>query len=76
MSVISNVVFEPLLIRISEILPDADPYQAYCDFLAFRLHMAESRDADVENDEAFEAWQAADFPTSLADETVEIPVTP
>ena len=57
-------------------MPDADPYQSYCDFLAFRLHMAETRNADVDNDEAFDVWQSAGFPTSLADETLEIPTTP
>lgn len=69
-------VFEPLIIKMSELLPEGDPYQLYCDFLAYRLHMAEVRGSDIDNDEAFATWQAAGFPASLSEETVEIPITP
>lgn len=55
-------VFEPLILSISELLPDEDPYQAYCDYLAFRLEVATERSRDVPNDEAFAEWQARGFP--------------
>lgn len=64
-------VLEPLLLQISELLPGRDPYQAYCDYLAFRLDMATERKLDVSNDEAFAAWQEQGFPhlKSVIDET-------
>lgn len=55
-------VFEPLIVQISELLPEFDPYQAYCDFLSFRLGLAMERDEDVPNSEAFTAWSNAGFP--------------
>jgi hypothetical protein len=55
-------VFEPLLLRIAELLPGRDPYQAYCDYLAFRLEMATERERDVTNDEAFTAWEERGYP--------------
>jgi len=55
-------VFEPLLLRISELLPGRDPYQAYCDYLAFRLDMATERERDVSNDEAFDQWEKKGYP--------------
>jgi hypothetical protein len=63
-------VFEPLILRISELLPGRDPYQAYCDYLAFRLDMATERERDVANDEAFERWEKEGFPNlkSVVDE--------
>ncbi len=64
-------VFEPLLLKIAEILPAHDPYQAYCDYLEFRLEMATERNEDVANEEAFPAWETAGFPflKSVADES-------
>lgn len=63
-------VFEPLILRISELLPGRDPYQAYCDYLAFRLDMATERERDVSNDEAFAKWEKEGFPNlkSVVDE--------
>ncbi|HSJ71705.1 MAG TPA: DUF4032 domain-containing protein [Acidimicrobiia bacterium] len=63
-------VFEPLILRISDLLPGRDPYQAYCDYLAFRLDLATERDRDVTNDEAFELWEKEGFPNlkSVVDE--------
>lgn len=63
-------VFEPLILRISDLLPGRDPYQAYCDYLAFRLDMATERDRDVTNDEAFDLWEKEGFPNlkSVVDE--------
>lgn len=55
-------VFEPLILRISDLLPGRDPYQAYCDYLAFRLDVATERERDVTNDEAFELWENEGFP--------------
>lgn len=55
-------VFEPLVLKIAELLPDHDPYQAYCDYLAFRLAMATKREEDVTNEEAFAAWEKEGFP--------------
>jgi len=55
-------VFEPLLLRITELHAGHDPYQAYCDYLAFRLEMATELDRDVTNDEAFAEWEARGFP--------------
>jgi Domain of unknown function (DUF4032) len=64
-------VFEPLLLRINELLPNHEPYQAYCDYLAFRLEMATDLDRDVTNDEAFAAWEEQGFPhlKPVVDET-------
>lgn len=55
-------VFEPLIIELSESLPDHDPYQAYCDFLGFRLNTARERDEDVPNDEALVLWRDEGYP--------------
>jgi len=56
-------VLEPLILQIIELAPDQDPYQAFCDYLAFRLEMAMERDRDVPNEEAFAAWQEHAFPS-------------
>ena len=55
-------VFEPMIYQISLDLPDDPPYQAYCDFLAFRLRAATERSRDIDNNEAYEAWKEAGFP--------------
>lgn len=55
-------VFEPMVLEIDRLLTDADPYQAYCDYLGFRLRMATDRDEDVPNAEAFTAWKEHGFP--------------
>ena len=55
-------VLEPLIDQISVDLPDQPVYQAYCDFLAYRLRVATERNRDVDNNEAYEAWKAAGFP--------------
>jgi hypothetical protein len=55
-------VFEPLILRISDLHPHHDPYQGYCDYLSFRLEMATNLDRDVTNDEAFTAWEELGFP--------------
>ena len=57
-----STVFEPLVLRIAELLPDADPYQAYCDYLEFRLIMATERERDVSNEEAFDIWEQSGYP--------------
>ena len=57
-----STVFEPLVMSIAELLPDHDPYQAYCDYLEYRLVMATERERDVSNKEAFAAWEAAGYP--------------
>ncbi|MDJ0790972.1 MAG: DUF4032 domain-containing protein [Acidimicrobiia bacterium] len=57
-----STVFEPLVLRISELLPAIDAYQAYCDYLEFRLVMATERERDVSNEEAFSVWEANGFP--------------
>jgi hypothetical protein len=54
--------FEPVINQIAVDLPDHPVYQAYCDFLAYRLKVATERDRDVDNNEAYEAWQNAGFP--------------
>ena len=66
-------VFEPLIVQISELLPGLDPYQAYCDFLSFRLSLAMDRDEDVPNSEAFTAWSAVDFPGFKDSEELLLP---
>lgn len=55
-------VFEPLLRRISEIHPGADPIQAYTDFLNYRFVLSAEQQRDLDNDEAFDSWVAAGFP--------------
>ena len=57
-----SLVFEPMIDQISVDLPDRPVYQAYCDFLAYRLKVATERDRNVDNDEAYEAWKSAGFP--------------
>jgi hypothetical protein len=55
-------VFEPLVLEIDNLLPGVDTYQAYCDYLGFRLGMATERNEDVPNAEAFVAWTELGFP--------------
>jgi len=55
-------ILEPLILEIVRLLPDADPYQAYCDYLGFRLDVATERREDVPNAEAFSAWIESGFP--------------
>ncbi len=57
-----SMVFDPLIHRISADLPDQPVYQAYSDFLAYRLITATERDRDIDNDEAYDAWRDAGFP--------------
>ncbi|GMQ97904.1 MAG: DUF4032 domain-containing protein [Acidimicrobiia bacterium] len=57
-------VFEPLILAIVRDLAEPDPYQAYCDFLAYRLKLATKLDHDVENEDAYERWSKAGFPGS------------
>ena len=54
--------FEPLVQRIAEKWPDADPVQRYCDFLHNRLLMAQERGSDIDNREAFDRWLARGGP--------------
>ncbi len=54
--------FEPLVQRIAEEWPDADPVQRYCDFLHNRLLMAQERGSDIDNREAFDKWLAQGGP--------------
>ena len=58
-----SLVFEPMIHQITVDLPDHPVYQAYCDFLAYRLRIATERDRDVDNAEAYEAWKEAGFPS-------------
>jgi hypothetical protein len=57
-----SAVFEPLILEIADLLPESDPYQAYCDYLGFRLAMATERSEDIPNAEAFTAWIELGFP--------------
>lgn len=57
-----SAVFEPLILEIADLLPETDPYQAYCDYLGFRLAMATERSEDIPNAEAFAAWIELGFP--------------
>jgi hypothetical protein len=57
-----SAVFEPLILEIADLLPESDPYQAYCDYLGFRLAMATERSEDIPNAEAFAAWIELGFP--------------
>jgi hypothetical protein len=54
--------FEPFTRRISQLRPDDDPVQGYCDFLNFRYNLATSRGQDVDSDLAFEEWIDAGTP--------------
>lgn len=50
-------VFEPLMQRLAEVIdPEADPVQAYCDFLHHRFVLAQAQERDVPNEEAFQSW--------------------
>jgi hypothetical protein len=57
-----SAVFEPLILEIADLLPETDPYQAYCDYLGFRLAVATERSEDIPNAEAFAAWIELGFP--------------
>ena len=57
-----SLVFEPMIHQITIDLPDRPVYQAYCDFLAYRLKVATERNRDVDNAEAYQAWSEAAFP--------------
>ncbi|MEN8238475.1 MAG: DUF4032 domain-containing protein [Actinomycetota bacterium] len=57
-----SLVFEPMIHKIGDDLPDQPLYQAYCDFLAYRLKTATERNRDIDNIEAYEAWKDAGFP--------------
>ncbi len=57
-----SLVLEPMIHQITIDLPDQPVYQAYCDFLAYRLKVATERRRNVENAEAYEAWKDAGFP--------------
>jgi len=54
--------FEPFTRRISQLRPDDDPVQGYCDFLNFRYNLATIRGQDVDSDLAFEEWIDAGMP--------------
>lgn len=57
-----STIFDPMILEIVRLLPEADPFQAYCDYLGFRLQMATERNEDVPNAEAFIAWTERGFP--------------
>jgi hypothetical protein len=54
--------FEPCITWIDQNWHGSDPIQGFCDFLQFRRAMAESRGADVPNEEALTAWADSGFP--------------
>lgn len=54
--------FEPIVARISEVWYGDDPVQGYCDFLRHRMVLATERQADVDNEEAFDDWVESGFP--------------
>jgi hypothetical protein len=61
-------VFEPLLARITSVVGvDADPVQAYCDFLHHRYLLARAQERDVSNEEAFSSWLDQGTPGYLED---------
>ncbi|NNC74700.1 MAG: DUF4032 domain-containing protein, partial [Acidimicrobiia bacterium] len=56
-------VFEPMLERIAEALPEgADPVQGYTDFLHHRYVLATEGGRDIDNEAAFDSWVAAGKP--------------
>jgi hypothetical protein len=57
-----STIFDPMILEIVRLRPEVDPYQAYCDYLGFRLQMATQRTEDVPNAEAFVAWTERGFP--------------
>ena len=57
-----SAIFEPLMLKIVDDLPDQDALQAYSDFLGFRLEEAKRQMRDIPNSEAYDSWQAAGFP--------------
>jgi len=61
--------FEPMVARIRDEWFGEDPIQGYCDYLNFRMAMANERKADVDSFEAFEAWIEAGFPGFVPDAT-------
>jgi hypothetical protein len=57
-----STIFDPMILDIVRLIPEVDPYQAYCDYLGFRLQMATERNEDVPNAEAFATWTERGFP--------------
>lgn len=54
-------VFEPMMAQISDVF-GGDPIQGFCDFLNFRIELAQARGGDVPNQEALAAWTVAGLP--------------
>jgi hypothetical protein len=54
--------FEPFTARISELRPNVDPTQEFCDFLNFRFAIASDRGRDIDSAVAFEEWIQAGMP--------------
>jgi hypothetical protein len=61
--------FEPLLARIADELPEADPIQAYTDLLHHRFTLATAQGRDIPNAEAYESWVATGRPGYPLDTT-------
>ena len=55
-------VFEPVVEKIRQMRPGADPVQGYCDLLHHRLQLASSEGRNVSNDEALSSWIESGFP--------------
>ena len=64
-------VFEPLLGRIRQDLPDAEPVQAYTDFLHHRFTMSSTQGRDVPSAEAYVHWAEEGFPGYSLEELAE-----
>lgn len=55
-------VFEPLLERIEKSWHGDDPVQGYCDYLNYRIRLANERKIDIDPFEAFDEWERDGYP--------------
>ena len=61
-------VFEPVLERIRQDVPDREPVQAYTDFLHHRFIMSSGQGRDVPSAEAYIHWAEVGYPGYTLDE--------
>jgi hypothetical protein len=64
-------VFEPLMQRIRNDVPDIEPVQAYTDFLHHRFLLSSGLGRDVPSAEAYVAWAEAGYPGYTLEELAE-----
>ncbi len=64
-------VFEPLMERIRQDVPDVEPVQAYTDFLHHRFIMSSAQGRDVPSAEAYIHWAESGYPGYTLEELAQ-----